>query len=187
MRTPARIAAAVALVGALAACTPPTSAANRAEQKATAEIASAMVANQPIPSASWSQQRETLRQIITMQVNTTPTFTYFFAPGRSDARPVFSCQSIGDPIPATFQLTNPESQAGNHEGGYFTIPQMEPTGVFSGETDGTNVLCLKDDGQLFKIYWEGQVMSTTLPLIWDGSTLTADQNATPTYEFKAGK
>ncbi len=176
-----------ALIVGAAACATPEPNAVKQERKATQEVATAFANNQPMPSFTWSQQRQTLIDIITMQINTTATFSYFFAPGRADAKPVFACPSIGDPIPATYQLTNPEASQYDSGGGNFTMPQMEPTGVYSGETEGTNVLCVSDDGARYKVYWEGQVMTTTLELTWDGTSLTPTAGAESTYEFNKGK
>lgn len=177
--------AALLIVGA-AACTSEPSAI-KSERKTTQEAAQAFSTNQPMPVFTWSQQRQTLIDIITMQIETTATFSYFFAVGRADAEPVFSCPSIGDPIPATYQLTNPEASQWDSNGGNFTLPQMEPTGVYSGETEGTNVLCVGDNGTRYKVYWEGQVMTTTLQLAWDGYKLAPVNGATSTYEFNKGK
>ena len=186
-RAAAGVAAATALLAVAAgACTSEPSAI-KTERKATQEVAQAFATNQPMPVHSWSQQRQTLIDIITMQVETTATFSYFFTPGRADAAPVYSCPSIGDPIPSTYQLTNPEASQWDSNGGNFTLPQMEPTGVYSGDTDGTNVLCVKDDGTRYKVYWEGLVMTTTLELRWDEDTLNPIAGATSTYEFNKGK
>lgn len=180
---------AIAAAGLLAACTDTNKiSADKREAKKTNDIQEAYITNQPIPSASWSQQRQTLIDVERMQIETTATFTFFFAVGRADAAPVFSCPSIGDPLPATYQLTNPVKPYGDvwDNGGGVTIAQMEATGVFTGDTDGTHVLCLKDNGTPYKVYWEGQVFSTTLDMEWDGTKLVPKNGAESTFAFKTG-
>lgn len=172
-----RLVAVVAVALLAAACgTPKTQAApaDKVERAATDQIAQAYATNQPIPAASWSQIRQNLIEIETAQIKGSTTWSYFFSPGRADGAPVFACSSVGYPIPATYQLTNPEktiSGTGGGQGGYglVTLPQMEPTGVFTGSTDGTHVICLTDEGKTYDVYWEGPVTTVTVELRWDAS------------------
>ena len=89
---------------------------------------------------------------------------------RRTTLPLYSCPSIGDPIPITDQLTNPEKTAGRNSSST-AIGQMEPTGVFTGDSAGTNVICLGAGGEPYKLYWEGFVMASSVELIWDGSAM----------------
>jgi hypothetical protein len=184
-RTATIAATAAVVVLAAAACTESTSTADKREREQTDNLQEGYVLSQPIPTADWSQQRQTLIEIQRMQIETTPTWTYFFAVGRADAAPVGSCPSIGDPIPSTYQLTNPVKPVGDigNNGGGVTIEQMESTGVFTGDSDATNVLCLTAEGKAYKVYWEGQVFSSTLEHVWDGRQLVAKAGAQPTFEF----
>lgn len=164
-------------------------AADQRERDVTASLQAGYVISQPIPTGDWSQQRQTLIEIERMQIATTPTWSYFFAPGRANAAPVSSCASIGDPIPSTYQLTNPERPEGDigDNGGGVTVAQMEATGVFTGASDATNVLCVTEAGKRYKVYWEGQVFSSTLEHVWDGEKLVPKPGATPSFEFSKGR
>lgn len=182
-----------AAVGALAfvaaACNGPKNAADKRDRQVTANLQAGYVVSQPIPTGDWSQQRQTLIEIERMQIATTPTWSYFFAPGRANAAPISSCPSIGDPIPSTYQLTNPERPEGDtgDNGGGVTLPQMEATGVFTGASDATNVLCATAGGKRYKVYWEGQVFSSTLEHVWDGEKLVPKPGAEPSFEFSKGR
>ena len=178
------IAAGLALlVMALVGCSYGGSEADKREQQISNDLAAGYTINQPIPTAEWSQIRQTLIEIQTMQTDATATFSYFFAPGKEDGLPIFQCPSIGDPVPSSFQLTNPEKTQ-KYNGGRYVLPQMEPTGVFSGDTTATNVLCVDAQGRGFKVYWEGQVMSTTTELSFGDAVVgTISNGAEPTAEF----
>lgn len=122
--------------------------------------------NQPLPAVSGkSQLRGNLIDILKFQIEGGTSWTYFFNAGME--APVWTCPSIGDPIPITHQLTNPNKGKGKGSDGITTLNQMEPTGVFTGDSDGTNVICLGSNGQGYKVYWEGQVFSSTIELQWD--------------------
>ena len=115
---------------------------------------------QPIPFYESSQYRATLLAIQDAQAKGLATTTFFFNQGSVD--PIKSCSSVGYPVPTTAQLTSPDQSIGNGA----VIAQMEPTGVYTGESTGTYVVCLKD-GMPTVDYWEGFVQTEGGPARWD--------------------
>jgi hypothetical protein len=117
---------------------------------------------QPIPFHDWSQYRATLISVDEAQAKGTATTSFFFLAGRQD--PIRSCDSIGYPVPSTAQLTNPDQVAYSSSGA--VIGQMEPTGVYTGDSQGTYVVCLVQ-GKAVPTYWEGEVETEGGPAKWD--------------------
>lgn len=129
----------------------------------------------PVDANGKSQLRANLNDIERYQIEGGTSWTYFFEQGIPG--PLFSCPSIGDPIPVTDQITNPEKTKGKGSDGITTLTQIEPTGVFTGQSDGTNVICLSGKGQGQKVYWEGQVFSSSIELAWNETTHTLTPKA----------
>lgn len=123
---------------------------------------------QPIPQFSTSQLRQNLIEIETAQANATATTTFMFLrTGAGSTGPlVHSCPSIGFPIPATYQLTAPQGKLQNEN---LTVPQLEATGVYTGDTSATFVICVDPNGKPYSIYHEGDVSAVTGPAHWDNA------------------
>ncbi|PIR98112.1 MAG: hypothetical protein COT89_01090 [Candidatus Colwellbacteria bacterium CG10_big_fil_rev_8_21_14_0_10_42_22] len=138
---------------------------------------------QPIPTFEWSQLRQNLIELETAQARTTQTTTFFFNMGIAD--PISSCASIGFPIAATYQLSNPEKMANPRYRDSAVIPQLEATGVYTADTTGTYVVCTAPSGKAYAQYWEGFVLAVTGPAIWQNGqvVLTGD----PTFDFSVGQ
>lgn len=171
----------------LAACGPEGSASNEAEQAVAQQQLDGFLKAQPVPIFNWSQLRQNLIEIETAQANTTATTTFFFNQGVAD--PVDVCSSIGFPIPATYQLTNPD-QVERHSGdggGNFTFSQLESTGVYTADTSGTYVICIDGNGQAYANYWEGFVKTVTGPAKWDYDKKQVVLTGAPTGDFSVGK
>ena len=167
-------------------CEDSQSATDKRDRAVTDSNSEAMSINQPVPAVERSQLRQSLIDIQEMQTTATATFSFFFLPGRSTGAPLFGCSSIGDPIPATYQLTNPlKGVRISDSGGAVAIPQAEPTGIFSGPTEATNTICVDEKGQGFKQYWEGPVMSSTIAMEWndEAGQMVVTPGATPTADF----
>lgn len=126
------------------------------DQKSSNSQLSTYQRNQPVPKGNYSEMRATVIAVEEAEIAGTATTTFFYNQG--SPVPIKSCSSIGYPVPATTQLTNPEqvSRDGNG-GGNVTLPQSDPTGVFSGSTSGTFVVCVQADGTKRVDYWEGYV------------------------------
>lgn len=141
---------------------------------------------QPVPALTNSQVRQNLIEIQEAIAEGVETTSFFFNLGDQD--PVKTCPSVGVPIPASAQLTNPEqaiTQATlNHSsGGNVTLPQMDPDGIYTGETSGTYVLCIEAEGKPYVSYWEGYVLSGFAPAKWNYQEHHVELLGGSTWEF----
>lgn len=131
---------------------------------------------QPLPYFPFSRIRQNVIEaeaIDALGINST---TFFFINGID--HPVFQCASVGVPVPATDQLSNPsvaQWNSGGSSNGYaiagVPVGQMEPDGVFAGDTTGTNTLCLDGKGAEFLGYNEAYDVSFTAVAHWDPNAL----------------
>jgi hypothetical protein len=165
-------AIAIAAVGitavAIAGCSRQQQA-NNAEQNAQNTIQSTLDRNQPIPLPQWSDKRQVLIDVQNAQIKGITTTSFFFNQGVKD--PIFSCASIGFPLPSTAQLTNPKQviytdhpRGGNDAN---VVDQMDPDGVYSGDSTGTYVECIDPKGIKYIKYWEGYVDTLGAPAHWE--------------------
>ena len=183
-------ATAIALVSVtgLAACGGGvTQSANQKEQNQEQSQLNQLEQANPIPSYNSSQLRQNLIDIENIQANSTQTTSFFMQMGNQD--PVFVCPSIGLPIPVTDQLTNPEQVLNDgypNGGAVLTVPQIDPTGVYSGQSSGTNVVCTDANGKPYIMYWEGDVLSATYGATWDRTTHSVQLIGGPTAQVHAG-
>jgi hypothetical protein len=158
------------LLAALASCGSEVDKKNgrELEKEASERITTGLNRNQPVPEFNQSQVRQNLIDIVTMQAEATATTSFFFLEGIGV---IDSCPSIGFPIASTTQLTNPEQMNTSYQNPY-TIPQIEPTGVYSPpDSSGTYVICVNNEGVPYANYWEGYVKVVSGPAEWDGETI----------------
>lgn len=133
--------------------------ADSTEHEAVDEQQSLYVRNQPIPRFPWSLERHLLIQLY--QTRNQAVTTYSYVINQYTGRISWSCQSLGFPIPATTQLTNPQRVASQNA----VIPQPEPNGVFAPpDTNGTWVMCAGEGGSLEPAYIEEHVLTFTRPM-----------------------
>jgi hypothetical protein len=168
---------ALTAIFALSAC---TESARYEDEKTSEAILQDLQKAHPVPKFKYSQYRQNLVEIVTAQADATPTTTFFFNQGVKD--PVASCPSVGFPIPTTAQLTNPDQTAGSNGA---VLPQVEPNGVFTGESTGTYVICRDANGRGYADYWEGFVKTVTGPAEWNGSEVVLI--GAPTGTFTTGE
>ena len=177
MKKLAIIAAAIALPVLLGAGSCSDSSAVNADETQTNTQLSTYQKNQPVPLHDWSQYRQTVIDMENAQANAVATTTFFFNQGVE--RPIKSCPSIGFPVPTTAQLTNPEQVLGGYQGGPAVVAQMEPTGVYTGDSSGTYVVCVAPNGDKYLSYWEGFVQTEGGPAEWvDGKGIALTGGAT---------
>lgn len=130
--------------------------------------------HQPVPFFMYSQTRQSLIEIYKQTTSGVRTYTVLSSLG--DGEPRFMCPSIGNPIPADTQLTNPvqiawanKSWAGHLETG--VIAQAEPNGTFTSQnTDGTWVLCVRKNGDIAALYTELKVTAFPFQVRWNPQT-----------------
>ena len=161
------------------------------ENKAQAQDTLSLETNQPVPHYNWSQYRQTIIDSETIAANGTQTTSFFFNLGVRD--PIFSCPSIGVPVPNTASLTNPDQvvtqdSQGNGISGAATIGQMDPYGVYNPTaSEGTFVVCVNAAGQKYLQYWEGPVSSMSAAAVWDYGTHTLKVTGAPTFVARTKK
>lgn len=170
------------------ACDSGSSDSNSAESKQQENISKSLVNNQPLPSFNWSQIRQNLKEIETAEATGVQTTTFFFNQGVAD--PIMSCPSIGAPIPTTDQLSNPQQtiDGGNGQGyGLTTVGQMDPTGVYTGSSSGTYVMCVGGNGKTYAAYWEGFVQTVFGNATWSKDTHQVEMKGDPSFKFTGSK
>ena len=155
----------VALLTTAGACDASNTETLNEDRAAAAEQLRRYQRSQPVPSYDWSQLRQNAIEIMDFQVEGGLSTAFFFNLGVTD--PISWCPSIGDPIPTTAQLTNPEQHIKVRDADDGVIPQIEQSGVYTGESTGTNVMCLDAEGEAYKVLWEGFVMSISAPAVWE--------------------
>lgn len=178
---------AIAAIGlGLAACGPTSTSANKKDSAVAGAQLSKYQTVQPIPQFDFSQLRQNLIEIETAQTSTTPTTTFFFNQGI--AKPVQSCPSVGFPIPSEDQLSNPQSESTvSNSRNPYTLPQIEQTGVYTGGSTGTYVMCIDAKGSEYADYWEGFVQTVTGPAVWNPTTQQVELTGPPSFTFTQGK
>lgn len=130
---------------------------------------------QPVPRFEFSQDRDTLIQIYRLRNEVRPTYTVVRAAGTGTIE--FECPSRGYAIPADTQLTNPlQPWCYGQSCGGAVIAQPEPNGLYSStNTDGTWVLCVRDDGSVNPVYTESKVTTFPYEVVHDeGSPIVRD-------------
>lgn len=131
-----------------------------------------LLSNQPVPVFATSELRRNLAEVEAIQALGTPTTSFFFATGAATsgpgAHPVKVCASQGEPIHATDSLSNPHQTVSGNSGA--VIDQMDPNGIYPGNSEGTYVLCLTASGQPKMSYYEGVVEAESGTAVWNNST-----------------
>lgn len=156
--------------------------ANTKEHAAQAQDSANLINNQPPPVYDHSEIRGALIDIQDLQANGKQTTAFFFQYGMPD--PVFVCAAVGQPIPVTAQLTNPDQ---NYNSGYpqggtsYPIAQMDPNGIYTPpDALGTNVVCIDPaTGVKYVHYSEGNVEDVAGPAKWDSKTHQIVLTGTP--------
>lgn len=181
-------AAAVVLAAGCSGSTSGVKAANE-DAKATASQLTQYQQAQPVPKFNYSQLRQNLIEIETAQANATATTSFMFLQSGAGATGplVHWCPSIGFPIPATYQLTAPQFGAYSDNRDDLVLPQMEATGVYTGDTTGTYVMCVGADGKPFAFYHEGFVSTVTGPAHWDITKGEIVMDGTSSAQFSGKK
>jgi hypothetical protein len=118
--------------------------------------------NQPVPSFDWSLERHMLIQLYTARQRATNTFSV--VQSEYTGKVLWSCPSIGFPLPYATQLTNPQqviSSYGVGGGNHFAdgvVAQQEPNGLFTpSQSDATWVPCVDEKGRITPVYEEKHV------------------------------
>jgi hypothetical protein len=131
------------------------------EQQAANDAQKKLISIQPAPQFDWSLERDVFTQIYQLRneaVSTYTVVTYNMGGGTA-----WTCPSVGYPIPADTQLTNPSQVVG---GNGAVVSQQEPNGLFSStNTVGTWVLCVMDNGTAYPVYTELNATAFPFPVV----------------------
>jgi hypothetical protein len=91
------------------------------------------------------------------------------------------CPSIGFPIPADTQLTNPLKPAWSGQSPP-VIEQSEPNGLYTSKnTRGTYVMCVDKRGRVVPRYHEADVEAYLIPMREVDGMLVPVEGAEPTF------
>jgi hypothetical protein len=139
--------------------------------------------NQPAPVFPRSDIRDTGISVEAIQALGENTTSFAFLPG--DKNPIWSCPSLGEPFASTSEITNPDqidpdTNPGHANSTAAVVPNMDPNGIYPGDSTGTYVVCVNSAGQQYANYWEGYVESVSGPAYWDASTGQVVMNGAPT-------
>lgn len=148
------------------------------ERRAVDQQQNLLVKTQPVPYYEFSLERDVVIQLYNARNDARLTHSVVTAMGTGQA--LWDCPSIGFPIPADVQLTNPVKETGGT-----TIEQPEPNGLYSSKnTDATWVLCA-DGGEVTPVYSEQKVLTFPYPVIVDyvTGTILRDGEATTTIDI----
>jgi hypothetical protein len=173
-RTGALLTAGMLALGlSLAACTHGNATNNAINNSSDTGVEITMDNNQPAPIFDHSDIRATAIEIEAIQALGENTTSFAFLPGVKD--PIWSCPSLGEPVAADTQITNPQQVDPNTDPGQnnstsLTLPNMDPNGIYSGDTTGTYVLCVNNQGVPYAHYWEGYIDAVSGPAMWDPAT-----------------
>lgn len=130
--------------------------------------------NQPVPSFDWSLERHMLIQLYAARQKATNTFSV--VQSEFTGKILWSCPSMGFPLPYATQLTNPLqgqwAQKGAQGIAGISINQQEPNGLFTPATaDGTWVPCVDEKGRITPVYEERKVTTFLRPVTEQNGTL----------------
>lgn len=123
---------------------------------------------QPSIQVPYSQVRQTLILAEYLAATGAASHSFVFNAGKPD--PIFECDSIGFPVPGTFNLTNPlvEDPNTRAENGIVVAQAEGMLGVYTGDTQGTYLVCLTDEGKPYVTWNEGTVQGGyPLGTTWD--------------------
>lgn len=162
---------ALALLAGLSGCKEFTLSSTQKESAIVDVAQGQLVKNQPTPIYDWSLERHLLTKLYDARQRATTTFSYV----QSDftGKVLWSCPSIGFPIPYATQLTNPSkldyrtipASGGGYHVSDGVIPQAEPNGLYSpANSDATWVMCVNAKGKIVPRYEERKVSVSLIPL-----------------------
>ena len=112
-----------------------------------------------MPAITNFQERRELKQILELRDQAIPTITYLFDMNGHLHK---FCDSVGYPIPASTQYTNPSREAGGNS----ILPQADPNGLFSGSSsEATYAMCLNPlTHKIQAVYSEPKLITSPFPM-----------------------
>lgn len=136
------------------------------ERAYTEEVMQHLFDVQPPPKFTWSLERDIFIQLYQKRNEALATYTVISS---QFGEVLFECTSIGYPLAADYQLTNPSQKVYGYD---ITVEQAEPNGLYSSKnTAGTWVLCVNDDGSVYAVYTELNANTWPMPVVQKGEGL----------------
>jgi hypothetical protein len=146
---------------------------------------------QPAPHFGYSEIRQAAIKVEASQALGEQTTSFFFNSNVRD--PLFTCSSVGDPIPFSTEITNPQQPANYYNKGSgnndtVVVGNIDPNGIYApAASAGTNVMCVNGSGQQYLVYWEGDVLTVNGAARWDsasGQIVVIGQPVMPTCKLE---
>jgi len=178
------------LIACLALCMPLLMAdscdnANNKEAQAVDHQQTLYVRNQPAPFFDFSLERDLMIQLYQLRNNSLAT--YSVVQSEYTGKVLWSCPSIGFPIPGGTQLTNPSAPSVAHNA-LAVLPQAEPNGLYTPATsEGTYVMCVDEKGHVTPVYEEKHVTAFVRPMKEVNGTLVPDGIPSAVLEVHKGR
>jgi hypothetical protein len=141
-----------------------------------------LVQNQPAPVFQFSLERHIMIELYKARNKAVTTYSYVQSPFTGKIQ--WECVSIGFPIAATTQLTNPMKT--DHSGQTVTIPQAEPNGMYAPpQSSATFVPCVGPDGSITPARIERDVDTYFQPMMEVNGKLVPVPGKTPSFSISA--
>lgn len=160
-----------------------TGCASESDTKERADVERAqtqIVRNQPPPQFDFSLERHLLTELYKARNNAVATYSY--VRNQYTGKVTSWCPSIGFPIPADTQLTNPVKPGIENNAGSYVIEQAEPNGLYTSKnTRGTYVMCVNREGKVEPRYHEADVEAYLTPMREENGMLVAVEGAKPAF------
>jgi hypothetical protein len=157
----------------LAACTSSSTVGTNVEQRQSNNQLTQYTQSQPIPYFKWSLERQILIDAEVASAQGDQSTSFFFNFGVQD--PILVCTSLGNAVPDSAQLSNPEQVVGNKQnkvlpsGQWTTLPQMEPFGIHTSPSSvGTYAICIINGKPVLQRA-EETVHTVMAPATWDAA------------------
>jgi hypothetical protein len=145
-----------------------------------------MLRNQPVPVFDYSMERRMFIEIYKARQRAVATFSV--VQSAYTGKVLWSCPSIGFPLPYAVQLTNPHQSEWRGYGDHYSsavIEQAEPNGLYSpSQSDATWVPCVNANGNITPVYEEKHVTVFFQPMVERNGTLVPAEDAKPSFEVK---
>jgi hypothetical protein len=153
---------AVPFVVALSACDS-TLSSTQIERQKQEELSKQGVESVGFPAITNFAEKRMMKDIMELRDQNVATTTYITD---MNGRLHKVCNSVGYGLPYATQYTNPMRAGGGGSGGYYTIPQADPNGLYSpASADGTWILCVDaKSGKPKPVYVEPRVIVSPIPL-----------------------
>jgi hypothetical protein len=159
--------------------------ASQTEAATTEANQAQLIRNQPIPTFDFSMERHMLTEIYKARQRTTAT--YSVVQSEYTGKVLWSCPSLGYPLPYATQITNPmQTVEGRGQGEFSTIPLAEPNGLYSpSQADATWVPCVDAQGRVTPVYEEKHVTVFLQPMQEQGGKLVPVQGSAASFSIPA--